>query len=87
MTSTADAGPSVPIELPEALRHVPAVLLSEFPERVTPRDVERTVADIYAELSSSAKIAAFLPILTEKVARDRLAEVTGRRVRRSGRAA
>jgi hypothetical protein len=74
-------------ELPEALRHVPAVLLAEFPERVSPGDVERTVAETYAELASHARIAAFLPILTEKVARDRLATVTGRRAHRTGAAA
>jgi hypothetical protein len=66
---------------------VPALLLAEFPERLSQGDVERTVADTYHELASSARIAAFLPILTEKIARDRLAEVTGRRATRSGRAA
>jgi hypothetical protein len=74
-------------ELPEALRHVPAVLVAEFPERVSPDDIERTVVQIYDELAASARIASFLPILTEKVARDRLAEVTGRRVLRGGQAA
>jgi hypothetical protein len=68
--------------LPEALKHIPAVLRLEFPEPVDPRDVERTVAETYAELASTAKVASFLPILTEKVARDRLVVVTGRRGRR-----
>ena len=87
MSSTEGPGTSIVAELPEALRHVPAVLLAEFPERVSEGDVARTVVEIYSELASSARIAAFLPILTEKVARDRLAEVTGRRTHRSGRAA
>jgi hypothetical protein len=87
MTSTAGPETSTVAELPEALRHVPAVLLAEFPERVSEGDVERTVVEIYAELASSARIAAFLPILTEKVARDRLAEVTGQRAHRHGEAA
>ncbi|HZS14991.1 MAG TPA: hypothetical protein VFC09_10360, partial [Candidatus Dormibacteraeota bacterium] len=59
------------------------VLLVEFPGRVTQGDVERTVSEIYSELAASARIASFLPILTEKVARDRLAVVTGRRAART----
>jgi len=87
MATTAAPSPTATAELPEALRHIPAVLLGEFPERVSQGDVERTVVEIYAELSSSARVASFLPILTEKVARDRLAEQTGRRRATSIRAA
>jgi hypothetical protein len=78
MTITAPSSASGDPSLPEALRHIPSVLLGEFPERVSRGDIERTVAQTYAELASSARIVSFLPILTEKVARDRLAEVTGR---------
>jgi hypothetical protein len=73
--------------LPEALRHVPALLSAEFPEQLSLDVVERTVAATYTELAASARIASFLPILTEKVARDRLASVVGRRAHRTNTAA
>jgi hypothetical protein len=83
MTTTANPSPADTAALPEALRHVPAVLLAEYSGRLKQDDVERTVAQTYAELAASARILSFLPILTEKVARDRLAEVTGRRAPRT----
>jgi hypothetical protein len=83
MTTMASPSPAGPADLPEALRHVPAVLLAEYRGRLEEQDVERTVAETYAELAASARILSFLPILTEKVARDRLAEVTGRRAPRT----
>jgi len=38
-------------------------------------------ARTYRELASEARVASFLPILTEKVARDRLTGLVGRHVR------
>jgi hypothetical protein len=85
--SAADP-PAAPAEtLPEALRHVPAMLRAELPDQVPLAEVERTVAATYLELSTGARIVSFLPILTEKVARDRLVSVSGRRSRRTGSAA
>ncbi len=81
MTMAAPS-PTATSQLPETLRHIPGVLLGEFPERVSPGDIEQTVVQIYAELAASARVASFLPILTEKVARDRLAVKTGRRAPR-----
>jgi hypothetical protein len=86
MTVASDPSPAPPA-LPEALRHVPAMLSAEFPERVSVDDVQRTVAATYDELAASARIASFLPILTEKVARDRLARVVGHRGHRTSTAA
>lgn len=79
MTTTAVPSGSGSAELPEALRHVPGLLLAEYRGQVEQGDVERTVVETYSQLASTARIASFLPLLTEKVARDRLAEVTGRR--------
>ena len=61
-----------PAPLPETLRHVPALLGAEFGARIEVEVVERTVSDTYRELATGARVASFLPILTEKVARDRL---------------
>ena len=83
MTTTANPSPTADGQLPEALRHVPAVLLAEYRGRIEQGVVERTVAETYAELAATARIASFLPILTEKVARDRIAEVTGSRAQRT----
>ena len=67
--------------LPETLRHVPALLGAEFGDTVQVDIVERTVTETYHELAAGARVASFLPILTEKVARDRLTGLAGRRVR------
>lgn len=67
--------------LPETLRHVPALLGAEFGEAVRGEVVERTVSQTYHELAAEARVSSFLPILTEKVARDRLAGLAGGRVR------
>jgi len=64
--------------LPETLRHVPAMLCQEFGD-VDADVVERTVAEAYRQLSEDARIVSFLPILTEKVARDRLVGRSHRR--------
>jgi len=64
--------------LPETLRHVPALLLTEFADEVGGDDVERTVSQTYRELAEGARVSSFLPILTEKVARDRLSSIAGR---------
>ena len=67
--------------LPETLRHVPALLGAEFGDAVRGEVVEQTVSETYRELASGARVSSFLPILTEKVARDRLLGMAGRRVR------
>jgi hypothetical protein len=85
--SAADTSPAPAETLPEALRHVPALLRAELPDQVPLAEVERTVAATYLELSTGARIASFLPILTEKVARDRLVSVSGRRGKRARTAA
>jgi hypothetical protein len=68
--------------LPETLRHVPAMLLVEFRDELRGDVVERTVSDTYQELAAQARVSSFLPILTEKVARDRLSGIAGRHQRR-----
>ncbi len=70
--------PATVAELPETLRHVPTMLGAEFGS-VNADVVQRTVSDTYRELASDARISSFLPILTEKVARDRLAGIAGPR--------
>lgn len=67
--------------LPETLRHVPALLGAEFGEEVRVEVVERTVSQTYHELAADARVSSFLPILTEKVARDRLLHIAPRRAR------
>ena len=58
-------------ELPETLRHVPAILSEEFGD-VDVQAIERSVAQTYRQLAEDARVVSFLPILTEKVVRDRL---------------
>ena len=73
--------PTATESLPETLRHVPALLGAEFGDGVRVDIVERTVSDTYRELASDARVSSFLPILTEKVARDRLLVIAPRRAR------
>jgi protein-tyrosine phosphatase-like protein len=80
MTVQTDSPPAAD-PLPETLRHVPALLGAEFGGTVHGELVERTVTETYRELAADARVSSFLPILTEKVARDRLASLAGRRVR------
>lgn len=77
------ATPTASEPLPETLVHVPALLGAEFGAHVDRDVVARTVSETYRELASGARVASFLPILTEKVARDRLSEMAGTNVRRS----
>jgi len=79
MTVQIDQPPAGP--LPETLRHVPALLGAEFGELVQGEIVERTVSETYQELATGARVVSFLPILTEKVARDRLLGMAGGRHR------
>jgi len=58
--------------LPEALRYVPDRLHSEFGDDVAHEHIHQAVAQAYQELAADARVTSFLPILTEKVARDRL---------------
>jgi hypothetical protein len=58
--------------LPEALNHVPERLGEELGGALPIEEVHATVAAAYHELAASARVTSFLPILTEKVARDRL---------------
>jgi len=67
--------------LPETLRHVPALLGAEFGNSLRGEVVEQTVSATYRELATDARVSSFLPILTEKVARDRLLGMAGRHVR------
>ena len=79
---TVIEGPTAaPDPLPETLRHVPALLGAEFGGAVQGELVERTVTETYFELATGARVSSFLPILTEKVARDRLTVITGHHVR------
>ena len=80
-TGTPSAAAAADPPLPETLRHVPALLGAEFGEAVRDEVVERTVTETYHELASEARVSSFLPILTEKVARDRLTGLVGRHVR------
>lgn len=80
MTAQMDR-PTAAESLPETLRHVPTLLGAEFGDGVRGEVVERTVYDTYRELASDARVSSFLPILTEKVARDRLRVIAPGRAR------
>jgi hypothetical protein len=81
MTAPIESPSAADPPLPETLRHVPALLGAEFGEAVRGDVVVRTVNETYHELAAGARVSSFLPILTEKVARDRLTGLVGRHVR------
>jgi hypothetical protein len=62
------AGPQT---LPDPVRQVRTLLCEEFDD-VDAALVEGTVVRTYQQLAEDARVVSFLPILTEKVAREQL---------------
>jgi protein-tyrosine-phosphatase len=56
----------------DQLHHIADRLSGDFPGVFSVETIERFVSESFAQLAGSAKVAAFLPLLTERFARERL---------------
>ncbi len=62
----------LPLDHQQIVNSVTARLHSEFTGTFGPETIEHTVVDSLDQLASTAKVTAFLPLLTERFTRERL---------------
>jgi arsenate reductase (thioredoxin) len=59
-----------------AIAEVDARLRKEFADLLSPETVDRTLQESVAQLTDNARVQLFVPVLAERVARDRLRALT-----------
>ena len=62
----------------EAIDAIAARLLARFGDRVTVEAIEEAVRAAYTDLDTNARIRIFLPVLTERVAAERIIDLLRR---------
>ena len=70
----------------DAVAEIAATIAPDFLGRVPAEEVERLVAESYARLSATARIPTFVPLLTQRLARERLRAVARRELADAGEA-